>query len=298
MQKLQLTKFYFADRPVFIGALRRFADKNCVPLLETPLLLKRFNEEHGTNLTLLDPHIADFLINRTLKWVDVREAFPSPIGMAIGYEKPGKKLGAEIVHTSEEMPRAILPTGRYKCEKGIALVVTNLTADDIKKDGKDVRIDVPDDRLIVVPSFPSVSGYYVPHHVTTIPHAEKAESICGGRYLGRLNSSYVGMPVYDYYLLNGGAVKCLSAVYPPFNSTGLLVQIQETDIHHFCASESPYRKTPDSVVVEMLGISKDQLSELLAAADKAATGMRIIVGTKIDPVMRILQILRDSLARD
>jgi hypothetical protein len=227
---MKTTKFDFNGRKVTVGELRKF---DGIPLLEIPALIKGVNTENGTNFRLIDPLVADFLLNMTKagnKYLDdIGDAFPSPVNLGIGYEKPGVKLSAEIVFSAEGEPKVLLPTGRYNGEKGIALVVPELTADDIKREGNEIIIDVPDSRLVVVPNFPTENGWYIPYAETGIPHGEKVEASDEARFIFRLSgSSYVGLPVRGYGRVFGGYdMQDVGADCKPSYYLGVAVEIPE-----------------------------------------------------------------------
>ncbi len=226
-RKLQMktTRFELNGKPITVGILRKFNDR--IPLLETSGVVKAANAEYGTNLKLISHRALNHLLTKTSNWREVREVFSCSAGEGLAYEKPGTKFGNQIVFAGEGEPRVIISTGKYKGEKGIALVVPELTADDIQKDGKDIVIAVSDTRLVVVPEFPFEDGWYMPHAETGIPNGKKVDSSTEARYLYRRDSSYVGLPVrddddYDYNSRQG-----VDAGYRPSNSLGVAVEVPE-----------------------------------------------------------------------
>jgi hypothetical protein len=115
------------------------------------------------------------------------------VDASIAYEKPGTKLGEEIVFSLEGEPRVVMKTGRYEGEKVVALVTLGLRTKDFKKDGNSVVLDVFEDRLVPVPNFPATSGWYMPHNRTGVPHGSEVEESPDARYLHKWGiSSYVG----------------------------------------------------------------------------------------------------------
>lgn len=194
---------------IVISTLRRFEHWTWdaeFTIFDIHDLVKRFNAQYRTDLRMIRPGVADFLLRRARSYPALLN-FTFPTGAAIAYEGPGKALGEEIAYTTrydltgkarEGAPRVILPTGGYEGKEGIALVVLDLTADDMKKDGKDIRIEVPDSRLVVVPGFPSRTGMadrYMQHPETTIPHGERMPQEDRNpdcRYLYRADGPYVG----------------------------------------------------------------------------------------------------------
>ncbi|MBU0591502.1 MAG: hypothetical protein ABIJ10_00890 [Candidatus Micrarchaeota archaeon] len=190
---MKTTKIDVNGRKAIVGILKRYES---TPLIDAPFAVKKFNEENGTNLLLIRPTTADFLFVKTDQWVKVNGAFPSPVGMAIAYESPNKKIGDSIVLADCEEPRLILvTTGAARGEMNAAVLVPDITADDIKRDNWDYVIEVPENRLIVVPDFPALIGTYRTYEDTTIP--SNSEKATGERKFlwRRENEKYVGLVV-------------------------------------------------------------------------------------------------------
>ncbi len=225
-RKLQMktTRFELNGKPITVCVLRKFNDR--IPLLETPGAVKATNAEYGTNFRLISHRALNHLLTKTSNWKEVREVFPCVAGEGLAYEKSGTKLGNQIVFAEEGEPRVIISTGKYKGEKGIALVVPELTADDIQRDGKDIVIAVPEARLVVVPDFPSEDGWHMPHAETGIPNGKEVGHSDEARYLWRRDSSYVGLPVRNG---NYGDRQYVVAGYGPSNGLGVAVEVPEGD---------------------------------------------------------------------
>lgn len=223
---MKTTRFELNGKPVTVGVLRKFNDRERIPLLETPGAVKAANAEYGTNLRLISHKVLNHLFTKTDNGREIREVFPCPAGEGLAYEKAGTRLGNQIVFAEKGEPRVIISTGKYKGEKGIALVVPELTAEDIQKDGKDIVIAVPDTRLVVVPDFPSEKGWYMPHEETGIPSGEKVEYSEKARHLWRRDSSYVGLPVRGDYIYYWRGV---DAYYGPSYRIGVAVEVPEGD---------------------------------------------------------------------
>jgi len=160
-------------------------------LFEGHPLVETLNKEHGTGLTVVSHSVADIALNVGETWQKL-PAFA--VDASIAYEKPGTRLGKEIVFSVQGEPRVVLAIGKYKGERDIALVTLGLTSADFKKDGNSFVLDIPENRLVVVPNFPGPDGWYMPHAETGVPHGKKVEGSSDARYLYRLNdSSYVGL---------------------------------------------------------------------------------------------------------
>ena len=202
--RMKTTRFKYKGKETIVGLLRRFKDDEKLTAIEAHRLIAAINAKFGTNIRLIRPGVADFLFNKTSNWKEVEEGFPSPTHADIAYEKLGNPLGAEIIYAPEDEPRLIVPTGKYKGEKDIALVLMNLTINDFKLDGNDLLIDVPDSRIVPVRDFPRKNGWHMPHAETTVPHGDMVEYSVDARYLRRLDFSYAGalvrgVVVFEYY---------------------------------------------------------------------------------------------------
>ena len=155
--------------------------------------VEAFNTRHRTNLRVVSHNVADFALNVGDTWRSLAWSSDFIVDATIAYEKPGTKLGEEIVFSLEAEPKVVMATGKYKGEKDVALVTLGLSANDFKKEDNSVVLDISDDRLIVVPNFPADSGMYMPHNRTGVPHGREVEESLDARYLScRYRSSYVG----------------------------------------------------------------------------------------------------------
>jgi hypothetical protein len=160
--------------------------------------VEAFNTRHRTNLRVVPHNVADFALNVGNTWRSLTSSMGFIVDAAIAYEKPGTKLGEEIVCSYKGEPKVVVATGKYKGEKDVALVTLGLSANDFKKEDNSVVLDISDDRLIVVPNFPANSGWYMPHNRTGVPHGREVEESLDARYLSKRNfSSYVGSLVRD-----------------------------------------------------------------------------------------------------
>jgi hypothetical protein len=208
-------------------------------LFEAHPLVEDFNRQHGTNLTVVSHKVADAAL--TVAKEGIRSFFgyfflPTtfPVGASIAYEKPGTKLGKEIVLSVGDEPRVVLATGKYKGEKDIALVALDLALEDFKRErGKGIVLDIPESRLVVVPNFPSRDGWYMPHAVTGVPQGRKkydSDTRYLYRYLYRLeDSSYVGLPV------RGSGILDMQTVFANLRASssfmlGVVAEVPEADV--------------------------------------------------------------------
>lgn len=224
-------------------ALLRF--ERAVPLVEIPALLSGVNRRNKTEIKLLDPKLADRLLTKTDRYEEMADygKLNFIVNVMIGYEAPGQRLGSEIVHVTEKKQRVVLSTGKHNgAPPGTVLVVRDITAEDIDGKGTDVRIVVPDDRMVVVRNFPAKDGWYNPHVRTTIPHGkavddELVKKSGKARWLSRkyempfvcfVTRSYHHIPTvsHDYY----GRLAIGAETDPTWRRKEMVVQIPEQDI--------------------------------------------------------------------
>ncbi len=231
--------FAYGDEKVIVGTLKRYGKDMMgaeFTLLDIHGEVKSYNEKHGTSVRVIRPLIADYLLVNARRYPMILR-FTFPTSAVIAYEGPEEALKEDIVYTTRHnytgkstghAPKMILSTGKYKGRKGIALVVPDLALDDMGRDGDDIRIEVPDSRLVVVPDFPSKDGFYAPHPDTAVPYGKEVSYPSDYRELYRDKGSYVGPisrngDIYDEY--------CRKEIYASgFPISGLVVEIPEKDL--------------------------------------------------------------------
>ena len=120
-------------------------------LFDAHPLVDAFNAEHGTRLTVVSHKVADVAQTVGDTW---RSLLAYAVDASIAYEKPGTKLGKEIIFTADGEPKVALATGKFKGEQDVALVALGISSTDFKRDGNSITLDIPENRLVVVPNFP------------------------------------------------------------------------------------------------------------------------------------------------
>ncbi len=201
-------------------------------LFDVHPLVEWINMELGSNMKVVSHKAAE----AALALEETQLSWPAfPVDVAIAYEKPGARLGKEIVFSVAGEPSVALPTGRYAGELGIALAAIGLSPADIKWDGKSILLDIPESRLVAVHQFPDVDGWYLTHHETGVPQGEPVSSgpapssarIPGSaRYLDRMDdSAYVGLLVRN----SAGRVS-IDADHLPSGEFGVVVEIPGSEV--------------------------------------------------------------------
>ena len=194
--------------------------------------IQRLNEEHGTGLKLIDAVFAHKMLKT--KWPQMIRAFPFATDAVMAHEAPGTSFGSEITFAHHGNTTYVFPTGQYKGEKDLALVVLGLSSSDMKRDNGNVIFDVDKNRVIPVPDFPSASGYYKRHDKTTLPHGEIMET--PHREYARLyrtTGSYVGSIVRD------ADAWTLKTSFGPWDEFAMVVTGSKEDFRKLGVTEEP-----------------------------------------------------------
>jgi len=225
MASLAIKTLQFNDR--FIGLVGNGERKNFHKIYP---VLDALNAEHGTALRLIDPRFAEEMLK--IKWPQMLRAFPFATNAVMAHEKPGTPLGAEVIFSHHGKPKYVLPTGKYKGEKDVALVVLGISSADLKRDTGDIVFDVDTDRIIAVHNFPAATGYYQKHAETTLPHGEGAEErLLDDIHLSRTDQAYVGSIVRD------ADAWTLRTSFAPWDRFGMVITGSQEDFDKVGAIE-------------------------------------------------------------
>lgn len=192
-------------------------DRHTKPFDVHPLV-ENLNTRHETGLKLLDSNAANFMFLLNLD--------PFVVNASIAYERPGTRLGKEIVSTAQGEPRVVLATGKYEGEKDVALVSLGLRSADFKKDGTSVVLDIPESRLTPVQDFAPKEGWYLPHTETGIPHGKEvgysSDAVC---IFKLIHTAYVGLLATG---VTGG--RYLFAWYKPSYKSAVVAEVPDADV--------------------------------------------------------------------
>ncbi|MDO8554903.1 MAG: hypothetical protein Q7S22_08895 [Candidatus Micrarchaeota archaeon] len=165
-------------------------------------LVDKFNQENGTSLKVVSHTAADSALTIGETWRNFTSGpstFVSPfvVDTLIAHEGCHTTLGKEIVSYVHGQ-RVVLVTGKYQGERDVALVALGMNLIDFKKDGDSVILDISDDRLTLVPKFPTEAGWYMPYAETGVPCGEKVAKSSSARYLHKYDDpshAYVSLLV-------------------------------------------------------------------------------------------------------
>ncbi|MBN2122492.1 hypothetical protein JW721_05575 [Candidatus Micrarchaeota archaeon] len=156
--------------------------------------LSGFNSAHKTSIRLVTPQEAELIVNPTAARPGITGAMAKSIlqmsGVSTGYsfEKgrfatntvfaypaTGGKLPEELSFTDSSGSTFVFPTGEF-CGKMSALLVPDVSISDLEFNGSELRLNVPSERIIEFPAFPSEPHkYFVPQ--TGTPQDKKQERI-------------------------------------------------------------------------------------------------------------------------
>jgi hypothetical protein len=149
-----------------------------------PELLHRlsgFNSAHKTSIRLVTPQEAELIINpsaafpgrskamarSTLEMCGLSDSYSFGEGRfatntAFAYPVAGGNLPEEISFTDSFGSTFVFPTGEF-CGKMSALLVPDVSISDLEFNGSELRLNVPSERIIEFPAFPSEPHkYFVP----------------------------------------------------------------------------------------------------------------------------------------
>lgn len=231
-----------------------FEDKyRARPFFEPHALVEDINKQYETNLRVIPSKTINAMLGPHSKSDIWEKLLPFPVDMFIGYEAPGKRLGPTIVFSDRfrDKPKIVLQTDDYTGEKNVALVVSNLTLNDIVytigrktrtladflsekqecleqlwrllKKVETIQLIVPKEKITLVEDFPKRSGWYRQHLETGIPYGENVTThIDNVIYLNRtLVYPYVGPVAYDRL----GSISYLADI-APLGNLGIYVNYE------------------------------------------------------------------------
>ena len=299
LQGSELIKLSVQDKPKNLVVLRGNGSSR---LFEAFPLVEAFNAEHKTNLTVLSHDVADVSIDTVHVWMKL-PGFATDASIA--YEVPGIPFGNEVVFNSQGEPKVVFATGSHKGEKDAALVASGMTSADISytmggktrtlkemlhADGieslldtdlkivSEIILNIPDERLKIVPRFPDASGWHTPHVGTGVPSGKNVKESPDARYLFRLGGSpYVG--ILARLAHSGTLRKYVDASQCASHRFGVVAEVPDQDIGKMAVFLKASK--PDSAAIEVIGIPPGRLSELYYGAVASVGSMKGVVDEKL-----------------
>jgi hypothetical protein len=133
----------------------------------------RFNAAHGTNVRIArDEVITQAMRSGLLSGMRLMRYSPIDVRGILAHEAPDTPLGEHVVWRRDGAPDVVMPTGRWRGQTNVALWLPDPCGADIRRKADRIVFDVPDDRLIAVPTFRAVTGLYRMDPGTRLPVGE------------------------------------------------------------------------------------------------------------------------------
>lgn len=183
----RVIQFQHQNRTVSLVVVRKESGR----IFEAHLAVEEINKAHGTDLRVISHALADTLLTTspTLLCHDQApgtRALPEysfVVDMLVAHETPGVPLSDKIVlnpaslrDSDADKRPIILLTGRHRGQTNVALAAEGLQSDNFDITATEIRVLIPDHRLIVVPDFPRFGlKLYPPHDPTGIPHGDRPD---------------------------------------------------------------------------------------------------------------------------
>jgi len=146
-----------------------------LPILDVYDAVKRFNEENGTNVKLMDPQTADLVLTSG-SWREEKAKNPEEdmgwrhlTGLLGGFCFPtdslvivSPKLGSEVIFTepSHKTQLVFQVPKKFQGAEGIALVARGMTADMFLRKKNKVDVNVPECAIVAVEGFCASKGRF------------------------------------------------------------------------------------------------------------------------------------------
>ena len=138
----------------------------------------RFNKKYGVHTHLIDPELADYVLNHT-NAESIVDYSPFMVNAVIGYEGrvdgsfKSKPLGVEISFYQGDRT-VIFPTKNYADREDTALFVKGLDLERVVIDGKNIKLEFPAKDIVATP-FPSSNGWYSLDGEKSIPYITECD---------------------------------------------------------------------------------------------------------------------------
>ena len=214
--KTNLVSFTFREKRIAVF-------ERSMPLLDIYKLSEETSRNSGKELAPIGPALADLLLHSGVR-ADILRNSPFATSGLIAYGKANSELGSEIVYEDHSGIRMVMPSGRYKGERSIALFFPSMRACNLEQCGREIFISIDDDKFVPIPFFPDASGWHGTFKDTKIPHGEALPE-GEGRYLSRAISAYVG-PIARGYSFDGHGKDHICADFAPWYHLGAVFEVK------------------------------------------------------------------------
>ncbi len=195
-----LGSFSHGKKKVALGVMETFDKQRRMPIIDTYRAVKSYNDTNDPKVRVVRPQVADSVLSDQGRdnWLRFLTCFRFPVDCALAYEMPGRGFGEFIVANDEKRSRRLLlPTGRYRGERNMALQIRDLRCSDFSDaDAKEVCLNVPDSRLVPITDLPISNGWYRLDRRRVVPSAEEA-GLSDGRTFTRKKDANVAPIIRD-----------------------------------------------------------------------------------------------------
>lgn len=242
--RLEMKNFPYKGKQTVVALFRKYKGRwyskeedETVTVPRAYEALEDFNRRYGTNLRAMCPEVAErILTDGTANWRYVRECSPFLVDAIVGYERPGKAFGKELVFEPDRNgKRAIMLTHDYEGAENAVIVVRGMTAKDFDTRGRETILNVPKERMKLMPGFPQKSEWRRLESGVTIPAGAAVDcSLEYAREIKRRNSSFIGAAVRDVGMEEPR--RTISLCYPLHHRLGMLVEVPSYDIEKLGAT--------------------------------------------------------------
>jgi hypothetical protein len=173
MRMKDIATFTYRDRPLTVGIIRGNGIEKIHPLVDIWRTAEAFAAEQGKKVKVVSPPVADHLLVATDKARIMANCEPFPVDGIIAYGEMGRNLKAEIVFTPDtDSGSVVMVVPRTHRGKNKALGICGMSSRDFSVEGKDVKIEVPPDRIITIATYPYYDGWYAFHPDIIISYGE------------------------------------------------------------------------------------------------------------------------------
>ncbi|MDD5171879.1 MAG: hypothetical protein PHF60_02470 [Candidatus ainarchaeum sp.] len=181
-----LGRFSHGNKKVVLGVMETFDKQRRIPIIDTYRAVESYNETHEPKVRVVRPRVADSVLSDIEhdNWMRFLTCFRFPVDCALAYEMPGRNFEEFVVAEHKESGRRLLlPTGQYRGEKNIALQIRGLRYSDFQyPDGREVYLNVPEDRVVPITDLPVMGGWYKLGRKRIVPSADEADYSNGRKF--------------------------------------------------------------------------------------------------------------------
>ena len=244
----KIASFNVNGKSVNIGLIKI---NDSLGFIDSYKMIEKFNQDHKTNIKMISFQVAYQIVSKNsseaLKISD-NFCYYFPVDAVIGYSGERRELGQNIEFlwsltppsgadmTPTENLILSMPTGKYKDEKSAAIMYTNLNSSSFVYEPRGMRINKPDNKIILLENFPFAEGWYAIDEKTGMPNGKQVSSKTDGAVFLEVHDGSFISPIYmslcDSLYLNAPYQERLDLSNHKWNqkSNTMLVEIPDEDL--------------------------------------------------------------------